>query len=127
MSARTSLDGWSRTAYALGSTVALWCAVVGVGMLLDAGDAAAGSEDYTWRIWLGGTGLVMLALSIHGLLGLRTHPTRASVELAVAAMVTTVWMLWAAPVVLAGVALMAFFAAYAVRSRSARRREAVPA
>jgi succinate dehydrogenase/fumarate reductase cytochrome b subunit len=127
MTARAPLDGWTRTAYALGSSVALWCAVVGVGMLFDARNAAAGSEDFTWRIWLGGAGLVMLAVSIHGLLGLRTHPTRASVELAVAAMVTTVWMMWAAPVVLAGVALTAFFAAYAVHSRRAARAEVAAA
>ena len=116
MTARAPLDGWTRVAYGVAALVTIWCAFVGIGMLLDARNAAAGSEDFTWRIWLGTAGTLMLALSIHGLTGLRTHPTRSSVELAVAAMVTTGWMLWAAPVVLAGVAAMVFFAAYAVHS-----------
>ena len=127
MIARTPLDGWARTAYALGAVVAAWSAFIGIGLLLDARNAAVGSEDFTWRVWVGGIGVVMLALSIHGLLGLRTHPTRASAELAVAAMVTTVWMLWAVPVPLVGATLMAFFVAYAVRSRRAVRAQVATA
>ena len=120
MIARTPLDGWARTAYALGAAVAMWCAFLGIGMLLDARNAAVGTEEFAWRFWLGGIGVLTLVLSIHGLLGVRTHPTRASIELAVAAMVTTFWF-GVLPGLLVGSALMAFFFAYAVRSRRAVR------
>lgn len=116
MTARAPLDGWTWSAYLVGGVVLAWSAIIGIGMLLDARNAAAGSEDFTWRIWLGSAGLIMLALCIHAMLGLRTHPVRAAVELSIAALVTTLWMLWAAPIVAAGIAAVVFLAVYAVRT-----------
>lgn len=127
MTARTPLDGWTRTAYGVAAIVTAWTAVVGIGMLIDSRNAAVGSYDFQWRISLGAVGIVMLALCVHGLLGLRTRPVRAAAEVGVAAIVMTIWMMWAGLVVAAGVAALAFFAAYAVHSRSTRRAETVPA
>lgn len=127
MTARAPLDGWTRVAYGVGAVVTAWTALVGIGMLADARNAAAGSEDQTWRIWLGSLGVVMLLLCIHALVGLRSHPVRASAELGVASVVMTAWMLWAVVVVATGLAACAFFAAYAVRSRSPRPAESIPA
>lgn len=127
MTARAPLDVWTRVAYGVGAVVTAWSGVIGIGMLVDARNAAAGSEDQTWRIWLGSLGVVMLLLCIHALVGLRSHPVRASAELGIASVVMTAWMLWAVVVVATGLAACAFFAAYAVRSRSSRPAESVPA
>ena len=121
MTARTPLDGWTRTAYGVAALVTAWSALVGVGMLVEARSADVGSYDFTWRIGLGTVGLLMLGICIHALLGLRTHPVRAAAELGTAAVVMTIWMMWAGIVVAAGIAAMAFFAAYAVRSRKVAR------
>jgi hypothetical protein len=121
MTAPSPLDGWTRVAYGVAALVTAWTGVMGIGMLVDARNAEAGSYDFQWRIGLGVVGLLMLGLCIHGITGLRTHPLRAAAELGVAAVVSTIWMLWAGVIVAAGVAVMAFFAAYAVHSRRAAR------
>ncbi len=117
MTARTPLDGWTRTAYGVAAIVTAWTALIGIGMLIDARNAAVGSYDFQWRIGLGVVGVVMLALCVHALVGLRSHPVRAAAELGAAAVVMTIWMMWAGLIVAVGIAAMAFFVAYAVRSR----------
>lgn len=127
MTARAPLDGWTRAAYGVAAIVTSWTALIGIGMLIDARNAEAGSYDLQWRIGLGTVGILMLALCVHAVLGLRAHPVRAAAELGAAAVVMTVWMLWAGLVVAAGVAAMAFFAAYAVHARRVARTEVVAA
>ncbi|MFC6239581.1 hypothetical protein [Longivirga aurantiaca] len=128
MTARAPLDGWTRTAYGVAAIVTAWTALIGIGMLIDSRNAAVGSYDFQWRIGLGVVGVVMLALCVHALMGLRSHPVRAAVELGATAVVMTIWMMWAGLVVAVGIAAMAFFAAYAVRSRrTARTGVAAPA
>ena len=127
MTARAPLDGWTRVAYGVAAIVTAWTALIGIGMLVDSRNSEVGSYDFQWRIGLGVVGILMLALCVHALLRLRTHPVRAAAELGADAVVMTIWMMWAGLVVAAGVAAMAFFAAYAVHSRRVARTEVVAA
>lgn len=117
MASRPPLDAWTRAAYVVASVVTAWTAVVAVWMLVDARNADAGSYDLTARVGIGILGVIMLGVCVHGLLGLRSHPTRAALELGAAAVAMTAWMMWAGAVLAAGAACLCFFVAFAVRAR----------
>jgi hypothetical protein len=124
MSALAGRDGWTLVATVLGIIVVAWSAFVGLGVLGALGEDAA-SDDETWRWVVGLGGLAAAALAAWGIWALTRHPAAAGGALAVSALVSTIWMMWAWFVVGIGLALMVFFIAYSIRS--SRSAPAVPA
>ena len=121
MSVAARRDGRMTVAYVLGSLVAAWSAVVSVGLLYNVVAPDRNDEDRLWGWSVGLAALVCLGLAVWGLTALARRPRAACIALAVASVVTTVWMTWALWLAAVGVLVAGFFVVYAVRASSAER------
>lgn len=116
MNAVAGRDGWTLAATIIGIVVIAWSALVVISMLSGLPDAT--TRDDVTGIWLIAIAAAVAAgAAIWGTWSLTRRPAAAGAALAIAALISTAWMIWAWFVVAGGVAAMLFFLAYSFRSR----------
>ena len=101
----------TRIAALVALPVLLWSLYVGVGLL------AASRTDWTDGQWVPPLILVGALGALVGLLMLAAGNANGAFLVAIAAVVSTIWFLWAPPIPLAGVAFAAGFVGFGLRAR----------
>ena len=110
MSNTINRDGWSTTARVLSAVVAAWAVVAAVGM-------GATTDGSTWASGVMAAFVLGLVLALYGMWALPRRPRAGAVASAVAAVLTTVPLVWFVVLPVLGVAIAAFFVVFAVRER----------
>ena len=110
MSSTIDRDGWTATARVLSAVVAAWAVVAAVGM-------GATTDGSAWAAGAMAAFVVGLGLALYGVWALPRRPRSGAMASAVAAVLTTVPLIWFVVIPVLGVAIAAFFVAFAVRER----------
>ena len=110
MSSTINGDGWRSTARALSAVVAPWAVVAAVGM-------GATTDGSAWAAGAMAAFVLGLALALYGVWAMPRHPRAGALASAVAAVLTTVPLIWFVVIPMLGVAIAAFFVVFAVRER----------